>query len=148
MIVLAVVVLAAQVAAVPAAGEAERLGRQVAETGTLASLLPLLAAKDTDELIAQHPELTPAEQAALRRTAATTLDAAKARLFGAEAKAYAAALTLAELRAMVAWQTGPTAARLRMAQPKAIAAAMGAMQGFDLKKETWAAFCSGRASCK
>lgn len=148
MIIVAMVLAGAQVAAAPAVTAAEALGRQVAETGTLASLLPLLAAKDTDELVAQHPELTPADQAALRRTAAATLDAAKARLFGAEAKAYAAALTLAELRAIVAWQTGPTAARLRIAQPKAIAAAMGAMQGFDLKKETWAAFCSGRALCK
>lgn len=142
--IVAMLVAGAQVA-VP---EGEALGRRVAETGTLASLLPMLAAKETDELIAQHPTLSAADQAELRRTAAATLERAKAKLFAAEGKAYAAALTPAELRAIVAWQTGPVAARLRAAQPTAIAAAMGAMQGFDLKKETWAAYCSGRASCQ
>lgn len=141
MIVMALLLAAAQAAPT----EAESLGRRVAETGTLASLMPMLAAKDTEELIAQHPELTPADQAALRRTAAVTLETARARLFGAEAKAYAAALSEADLRAIVAWQTGPVAARLREAQPGAIAAAMAAMQGFDLKKEVWTAWCAGAA---
>ena len=142
MLLLAILLTAAQAAPTP---EAEALGRRIAETGTLGTLLPLLTAKDTDDLVAQHPELSDADRAELRRAAAATLAAAEAKLFGAEAKAYAAALTLPELKAIVAWQTGPIATRLRAAQPAAIGAAVAAAQGFDFKKAVWAAFCAGEA---
>ena len=46
----------AQTAPAPTA-EAEALGRRVADTGTLAALLPLLIARDTEAMIAEHPEL-------------------------------------------------------------------------------------------
>ena len=68
--------LAAQTPPAPTA-EAEALGRRVADTGTLAALLPLLIAKDTDALIAEHPELDDAGKAKLRAAAAATVDAGK-----------------------------------------------------------------------
>jgi hypothetical protein len=122
--------------------EALALGRKLAESGTLASLLPMMAAKDTDELVRAHPELTVAEQDELRRAVTTTFETGRDRLFAAEARAYADKLTVAEMTALVAFHTGPVAARYRAALPAAITAAMGAMEGFDLKKDSWTAFCA------
>jgi len=116
------------------------LGRQVAETGTLGSLLPMIEAKETDELVAAHPDLS-AEQATLRRVAHRVARAGVERLFEAEARAYAGAMIEAELRAIVEWQTGSAAQALRRAQPAAIAAAVAAMAGADFKKDALAAFC-------
>jgi hypothetical protein len=57
--ILGAVLLMAQ-AAPSADNEAETLGRRLAEAGTLAALLPTLAAKDREELIAENPGLSDA----------------------------------------------------------------------------------------
>jgi len=138
---LLVLLQAAGPAAPPPSERAVALGRQVAETGTLGSLLPMIEAKEIDELVAAHPELSSPEQAALRATAHRVARAGVERLFEAEARAYAGAMTEGELRAVVGWQTGPAARALRRAQPAAIAAAVAAMAGTDFKKDALAAFC-------
>jgi hypothetical protein len=112
--------------------EALAAGERLARSGTVATLLPMMAAKETDELVAAHPELSAAEQAELRRVAAETLKTAAARLFAAEAKAYAERLSGADMEVLTARNTDAVAARWRAALPAAIAAAMGAMAGLDL----------------
>jgi len=114
--VLLVLLQAAGPAAPPPGERAVALGRQVAETGTLGSLLPMIEAKEIDELVAAHPELYSPEQAALRATAHRVARAGVERLFEAEARAYAGAMTEGELRAVVEWQTGPAARALRPAR--------------------------------
>jgi hypothetical protein len=124
--------------------EAVALGTRLAETGTLASLLPMMAAKETDEMVAQHPDLSAAEQAELRRAAATTLDGGRIKVFAAEGRAYAQRLSVADLRVLVARNGDPVSVRYRAALLPAIAATMGAMEGMDFKKDTLAAFCAGK----
>lgn len=122
--------------------ETVALGERLARAGTLAALLPLMAEKETGEMIAAHPELSAADQAALRRTAATTLATASAKLFAAEGRRYAELLSPAELAELVAAAERPAARRLRTVQPQVIAATMAAMDGFDFKRDTMAAFCA------
>lgn len=122
--------------------EAVALGTRLAETGTLASLLPMIAAKETDEMVAAHPELSPAEQAELRRTAAATLDAGRARLFAAQGRAYAERLSLADLRVLAERNGDAVSIRYRAALMPAIAATMGAIGTLDFKGDTLKAFCA------
>lgn len=119
------------------------LGERLARAGTLAALLPVQAAKETDELIAARPTLSPAEQARLRRVARTTLDAGAARLFAVEGRRYAELLTIGELTTLVAAAESPAATKLRAVQPQVIAAVVGSMAGFDFKKEVATAFDAG-----
>lgn len=140
MLWMAVVLAGAQVAAPSAAAVA--LGDRLARTGTLAALLPMMVAKETDELVAAHPELSAAEQAELRRVAKATADMGSAKLFAAEGRQYAELLTEAELRTLVAQAESPEARRLRAAQPHVIAGVMAAMGGMDFKKDALAAFCA------
>src|SRR3954463_7670097 len=121
--------------------EAQRLGRQLAEGGTLAALLPMVAEKETSELAAAHPELSEADQAALRATARATYQAGRDRLMDATGRAYAERLSAADLRALVAFNRTGAAARYRAAMPGAIASAMQAVGEMDFKKDALAAFC-------
>lgn len=137
-----IVMMVAAAALAAAAPDAETLGRTLATQGTLGTLLPLQAAKEADELVAAHPELTPAEAAKLRAIAAATADAASERLFAAVGHRYATTLTLADLRALTAFNASPAAVRYRAAQPAAIVAGMTALAGYDFKKTTLTAFCA------
>lgn len=130
-----------QAAAAPSP-EAVVLGRRLAETGPLASLLPLIAAKETDEMVASNPKLTAAEQAELRRIAAETLAAGSAKVHTAQGEAYARALSIEDLRALVAFNTSAVAVRYRTAQPAAIMAVVSMPGGLDFKRDTMAAFCT------
>lgn len=136
---LAAAPLAAQTAT-PSA-EAEALGRRVAESGTLASLFPLLIAQDTAELVKQHDELDDAGKAKLRAVATATARAALDRLFGTMGHEYALRLSVADLKALVAFNEGPAAKAWRAAEPQVIVAAKKTIDGFDLKKESWTAYC-------
>ena len=128
-------------AAAPSA-EAEALGARLARSGTLASLLPLMVAKDTEELVAAHKDLTPAEQATLRATAGEIGKAGSDKLFSAEGKAFAEALSVADLRALVAHAESPAAKRMRDAMPKVMMATMQSAGSIDFKKDVMAAFCT------
>lgn len=146
--ILAVLLLLQSAPAIPPApypnpsAEAVALGTRLAEQGTLASLLPMIAAKETDELVAQHPELTPDEQAELRRTAAATFETGKAKLFAAEGRAFAERLSVADLRVLAARNGDAVSTRYRAALMPVIASAMGAMGSMDFKGDTLAAFCA------
>lgn len=153
------VLLAGQVVPAAPAGqpapsvEAVGLGERLARTGTLATLLPLQAAKEADELVAQHPELDASGQARLRSVARATAETMAARLFALEGRTYAELLSEADLRQLVAQAESPAAQRLRAAMPRAIMAVMGGMAGADFKRDTLAAFCrdpaaAGTVTCR
>ena len=135
--VIALLLLAA---AQPSA-EALRLGRQLAESGTLATVLPMIEQKETDELVAAHPELSADEKAALKATAKRTYEAGRERLMTAEAQAYAQRLGIADLRAAVAFQTGPAGRRYRAAMPAVIGDTMKLIGTMDFKGDVTAAYC-------
>ena len=139
MLMALTLLAAAPVAPSPAA---IALGERLARTGTLGSLLPLQAEKEADELAAQHPELSPVEQARLRSIATLTAARMATRLFAIEGRRYAELLSEADLRRLVADADSPAAGRLRAAMPQVIAAAMAGMAGVDFKKEVTAAFCA------
>lgn len=124
------------------APEQLRLGEELARSGTLATILPAMVAKDADELVRDHPELSAAEQAELRRVALEMAEASAARLYRAMGDGYARRLSAEDMRALIAWNTGPLARRYRAAELPTVAEAMGKLGGMDLKKDSMAAFCA------
>ena len=133
--------LALALAASGPSPEQLRLGRELAESGTLAALLPMVAEKETGELVTAHSELSEAERAALAATARATYQAGRDRLMDATGRAYAERLSAADLRALVAFNRTAAAAHYRAAMPGAIAASMQAVGEMDFKKAALAAFC-------
>jgi hypothetical protein len=117
------------------------LGRDLAESGTLASLLPLLIVKDTEDLVAEFPDLSAAETARLRAIAADVAASGSERLFAAQARAYAMRLSEADLAVLAEAARSPAQARFRAALPFAIAATMAGVGELDLKKDIRAAWC-------
>lgn len=138
---LAIVLLLAQAQA-PPTRETRELGERLARSGTLAAILPGMVAKDAEELVAEHPELSDAEKAERRRTARSTADAGAARLFAAMGDGYASRLSPEDMRALIAFNRSPVAARYRAAELPSVAEAMAKLGGMDLKKDTAAAFCA------
>ncbi|MEQ7874785.1 hypothetical protein ABDK56_12365 [Sphingomonas sp. ASV193] len=139
MIALALI-LAAQSSAQPTA-EALALGRDLAEKGTLAAMLPVLEQQETAAMIAAHPELSAADKAALTTTAHQVFTAGRDRLLAADARSYADHLSVADLRVLVAASNTPAAARLRAAMPAIIVQTTSAIGAVDFKGEVAAAFC-------
>ena len=127
--------------ATPPTAEAEALGRQVAGTGTLAALLPLLIARDTEAMIAEHPELDDAAKAKLRSVAADTAKTAIDRMLGAVGHQYALRLSVEDLKALAAFNASAAAKAWRAAEPQVIVATMQTVDGFDFKGEAWGAYC-------
>lgn len=123
--------------------DAEALGRQVAASGTLSALLPLLIAKETEEMIGQHPDLDAAGKARLRAVAADTAKTAIDRMLGAVGHQYALRLSVADMTALVAFNQSASAKAWRAAEPQVIVATMQTVDGFDFKAEAWAAYCRG-----
>jgi hypothetical protein len=121
--------------------EALRLGRELAESGTLATVLPLMAKKETEELVAAHPELSAVEAATLRATANRVFTAGRERLMDSEARALADRLTLADLRAIAAFQRSSAAQHYRAATPEVIATMMESIGTMDFKGDVVKSYC-------
>lgn len=121
--------------------EALRLGRQLAETGTLATVLPLVQHKETEELVAAHPELSAAGKDLLRSTAQAVYRQGRDRLMQAEAESYARTLSISDLRSAVAFQNSPSGKRYRAAIPQVIADTMRQLGRMDFKGDVLAAYC-------
>jgi hypothetical protein len=121
--------------------EALRLGRELAESGTLATVLPLMAKKETEELVAAHPELSAVEAATLRATANRVFTAGRERLMDSEARALAERLTLADLRAIAAFQRSSAAQHYRAATPEVIATMMESIGTMDFKGDVVKSYC-------
>ena len=135
------VILALLLAAAEPSAEALALGRQVADSGTLAALLPLMQQKETEELIAAHKELTAAEQEKLRATAASVYEIGRERLMQAEARAYAERLSIDDLRAVAAFQGSEAGKRQRAAMPGVIGDTIQNAGKIDFKADVIAAYC-------
>jgi hypothetical protein len=127
-------------AAAPSA-QALLLGRQIAEHGTLGTLLPMIERKETEELIAAHPELAAAEQAKLRTTAKRVYEAGRDKLMALEGRAWAEQLTVPEMRAVLAFQNGTAGKRYRAATPAVIGTTMKSIGQMDFKGDVLAAYC-------
>ena len=121
--------------------EALKLGRQLAESGTLATLLPIMQEKETEDLIKAHPELTVNEKTALRVTSQRVFETGRARLMAAEAQSYAKRMNIGDLRAAAAFQASAAGKRYRAVTPDIIQDVMPAMAGMDFKKDVATAFC-------
>lgn len=122
--------------------EAEALGRRLAETGTLAAILPMIVAQNREQLVAEHPDWSDADKAALRATADEVARAAIDRLMAATGHAYAARLSVADLRALVAFNESEAAQHWRAATPAAVMEAMARIGDLNFNAETMKAFCA------
>jgi hypothetical protein len=122
--------------------EALALGKRLAETGTLAAMLPMVIAEQREELIAEHPEWSDADKAAMRKLADEMAEDGRRRLIAAIGRGYAERLSVADLRVLVVFNEGEAAKRWREATPGAVAAAMQAFGGVGFKDEARATFCA------
>ena len=147
--VIAFLLAGAAAAAQPSA-EAQRLGRELANHGTLAALLPMMKAKEVDELIAVHPELGPADKAKLRQVAERTFEQGRQRIISATGRAYAQRLSVADLRRLVAFYRTPAAGRFQAALPSMIGETVAGLGKMDFKGDVVAAYCkeTGRLCAK
>lgn len=134
-----IIALALQAAAPTA--EAEALGRRLAASGVMATLVPFMAERDLAELASAHPELTPAERARLIEVGRASARAEQERLTAAMGHAYAVRLSVEDLRVLVADSERAATARWRDALPGAIAQAMSEAGSVDLKAQAAEAFC-------
>ena len=134
-------ILALALAAAAPTPEALNLGRHLAERGSLASLLPLIQAKETEELVAAHPELSADEKAALKAVAKRVFETGRSRLMEATGRAYAERLSIQDLRKLVAFHKTGASRRLQAATPQAIAATLQSVGKLDFKGDVTAAFC-------
>jgi hypothetical protein len=141
---VAALLLLAAAAAQPSP-EAMRLGQEIARSGTLAALLPLMKEQQIKELLGAHPELSSADQAKLRITAERIFESGRNRILDGEARAYAANLSLADLRVAAAYYRTAAARRMQAALPKVIATTMQSVQGLDFKADVRAAYCKETA---
>ena len=135
-------ILALLLAAQAPSAEALSLGRELAASGTLATLLPMIGAKERDEMVATQMSLSDAERETLKTTADEALKTETDKLFDAMGKAYAEKLSVDELRALVSFNRTEAAKHYRDAGPAVIAQAMQIIGRIDFKAKTLATFCA------
>lgn len=121
--------------------EAITLGRRLAATGTLANLLPLVAQRETEEMIARNPDFTDAERATLRQVARETMQSGMARITDSMGRALAGQLQVADLRLLVAAAETDAARRERAALPAILTATMQTIGQMDFGRDVRAAMC-------
>jgi len=131
----------ALLASAPSA-EAERLGIEVAKLGTLASLLPIVTAKEAEELVAEHPELGDSEKRDLRDMATRVANDTRVRLRRLTGHAYATRLIEGDMRAILAFDASPAGRAYRAAIPPAIVETVQNAGKVDYKGDVLAAFCA------
>lgn len=136
-----VIALLLAAAAAHPSPEALQLGRQLAKVGILASLLPAMKESELQELIKDHPELTEEDKEALRNVADVVYATGRDRLFEATGRAYAERLSVADLKAALAFQLSPAGKRYREVTPTVIADTMKSVGKMDFKADVRAAYC-------
>jgi hypothetical protein len=121
--------------------EAIQLGEELASYGTLATLAPIMTAKEAEDLVAAHPELTKADQDNLRATAKNQAEKLRARGIKVEGRVFAENLSLEDLRALTQFARSDAAKRQRAAMPKIIVGTMKGLGNIDYKASVIAAYC-------
>lgn len=122
--------------------QAVDLGIRLAQAGSLASIAPMLADKDVEDAIKDHPEWSADDIAIFRTSARRVATADIARLVRALGHAYAKRLSITDLTGLVAAVEGPRAARRRAIEGPALVEALQTVGAIDFKHDTLAAFCA------
>ena len=135
------ILIALMMAAAEPSAEARALGRELAEKGTLAAMLPVLEKSETAQLVADHPELSAADKSALAATAHQIFVTNRDRLLAADARSYATRLSIEDLRALAAFSRTPASVHLHSAMPDIIVSTMTTIGAVDFKGDVVAAFC-------
>ena len=139
---IATLLLSLSAAPAGAAGsQAIELGREIARSGTLATLAPLMMKSDVDEAIAENPQLTPEEASLLRRIGEAQASTLLERVIGIEGRAFADHLSTEDMQAIIAFERSPTAQRKRAAMVPVIMATVKELDGLDYAAEVKAEFC-------
>ena len=133
--------MALMMAAAEPSPEALALGKEMAQAGMLATLLPILEADSTEKLFAEFPELGEAEKQKLREVAHRTYLEGRDRLLEADGRGYAEQLSVEDLRALVAFSRTDAAKHYRDAVPRIAASTMAAAGSMDFKKDVVEAYC-------
>lgn len=121
--------------------EALDLARQVAANGLLATLAPIQAQGEVEELIAENPDLGETERARLRAIGEAKAAELVAGAIEAEAGVMASNLSLEDLRALAAFASSPAARHQREAMPAIIGATLGELGDVDYLGSVREAFC-------
>ncbi|MBX3594766.1 hypothetical protein [Sphingomonas sp.] len=124
------------------APEAARLGRELAATGPLATVLPMIAEKETGEMLADHSDWSEADRAAFRATARRVYADGRDRLIAAIGAGYAKRLSVADLKTLLAAARSKAAGRRRAVEPMVIAEAMQSLGQLDFKGDVRKAWCA------
>lgn len=130
-----------QAATAPSA-EAVDLGKRVAASGMLARMIPQIGDKEAGEIIADHPELTVTDQAQLRQVAVAKALEGRDKLIAAMGTAYAAKMSIDDLRTIATFNESAAAQHLKDVEPQAIQAAVTVLSGFDYKASVLKDFCA------
>ena len=125
----------------PPNAEALKLGRALADAGTLAHLLPLMESAQVAELVGENADMAAGDQAALRASAHKVFVGGAERLLAAEGLGYARLLSLGELRDVVGFERSAAGRAYRAATPQVITATMAEVGKIDFKGQVRAAFC-------
>lgn len=125
--------LALALAAATPSSEAIELGRRIAEAGLLSTLGPMQAQSEVDGLLKDNPDLNADQRAKLQNIGSEQMKTIGRKVLEAEAKAYANALSVADLRAIAAWLASPAAQAQKKAMPAIMLATVSALQGVDFK---------------
>jgi len=131
----------ALLAAAPS-NEQHRLGLELAQLGSIASMLPAVELEQTDQLLDEHPELGARERLALRRIAHRIAIDAMERLIEAEGRGYAERMSPGDLRAALAFAKSPAGRRMHAAEPAIARTTLLAMRGYNYKREVMTALCT------
>ena len=119
--------------------------RAIAEVGALVTVGDMATAKETEDKLAAHPDLTEAEKATFRAIAGETAAVLRSRAIEAVAQAYLGSLTPAQLAAIAAFTRSDAALAQRAAMPQIMAATMQNLTaggGIDFMGETTKVFCA------
>lgn len=135
------IIALALLAAAPTA-EQQQLGRELAQLGSVAAMLPAIELEQTDQLLDDHRELRTRERLALRRIAHRVAVEGMERLIAAEGRGYAERLSVEDLRAAVAFARSPAGRRMHAAEPAVARTTLLAMRGYNYKREVMSALCA------
>lgn len=122
--------------------EALAYARIVAANGTLATIGPLIARQEVEDLFSAHPELAEPEKARLRALGEELAARQGAQVVEAEAQAFAAQLSLEDLRELARFSQTDAARHLREKFPQVAAQTMGNLSTIDFGGDLRRSFCA------